>query len=91
VSLSLHNYADGEEVGTWIIEDRYYHLNGVEIPRDQFEGMMIQGKRVTPWYICTISIDAMSREISSSREISLPLTRSRIPDEKILAKKKRFE
>lgn len=59
--LSLHHLASGE-IGTWIIDDRYYGLDGTEIPREGFEGMLIQGKRLTPWYFCVISIDLMQGE-----------------------------
>ena len=59
--LSLHHLVTGE-IGTWIIDDRYFGPNEVEIPRDGFEGMLIQGKRLTPWYFCLISLDLMQGE-----------------------------
>lgn len=60
--MALYDYSTGKEVFSWIIDDRYYGANEVEIPRDAFEGMLIQAKRLTPWYFCHISIDVASSE-----------------------------
>ena len=63
--LSLHDYRQGGEILTWIVEDRYFGLNGpieMEILRQGFEGMSIQAKRLTPWYIARITIDVMQEE-----------------------------
>jgi hypothetical protein len=64
IKLTLHNLIDGE-IMTWIFDDQYFGFNGsdeVEIPRDGFEGMLIQGKRLTPWYLCAITIHPASDE-----------------------------
>ena len=66
--LTLHK-RDGEdkwvppkkskEIYTHVLSDQYMHgsaQNSSEIPRDQFEGMLIQDGRVTPWYIAVIML-----------------------------------
>jgi hypothetical protein len=64
--LTLHK-RDGEdnlippkkskEIYTHVLSDQYMHGSNLsEIPRDQFEGMLIQDGRVTPWYIAVIML-----------------------------------
>jgi hypothetical protein len=58
VDLTLHELSAPQEkhVYTFVVNDRYFGASGVEIPRESFEGMVIQGGRLTEWYTCSISL-----------------------------------
>jgi hypothetical protein len=63
--LTLHKLEPPEpqEIYTFVLEDEYMHSSNKQpIPRDEFEGMLIQGGRVTPWYTCRISLVTVASE-----------------------------
>lgn len=49
LDMTLHDFQAGKEIYTLITAK--YSSNGVDIKREQFEGMLIQGGRVTPFYL----------------------------------------
>jgi hypothetical protein len=56
------------EITTYVVNDEYMDGSDKQsIPRDQFEGMLIQGGRVTPWYTYWIWL-----VVGSDEEIKKP-------------------
>lgn len=64
LKLTLHKLEPRfPEITTYVVNDEYMDGSAKQsIPRDQFEGMLIQGGRVTPWYTCWIWLVVGSEE-----------------------------
>lgn len=47
-----------------------YSMNGTEIKRDEFEGMMIQGRRLTPFYLVEATMPIDDEAVKSSNDLT---------------------
>jgi hypothetical protein len=47
-----------------------YSMNGTEIKRDDFEGMMIQGRRLTPFYLVEATMPVDDADVKSSSDLT---------------------
>jgi hypothetical protein len=68
LDMTLHNLQGGEEISTWI--SAKYSSNGVYIEREQFEGMMIQGRRLTPFYAFEVIMTIDDEKIKTASDLN---------------------
>jgi hypothetical protein len=69
VAVTL-SHVQKQEIPTYIAAERYYGMNGVEIPRESFEGMMIQAGRLTEWYTCEVWLQVAEGEMKNLDEFT---------------------
>lgn len=63
IDVGLHQMWPPKEISTYITQR--YVLDGVEIARDSFEGMMVQERRLTPWYVVEAFMTINDDEVNS--------------------------
>jgi hypothetical protein len=71
LSLTLHELEPPElpEIDTYIVKEEYIESASKQpMPREQFEGMLIQAGGVTPWYTCEISLVP----VGANKKVSQP-------------------
>jgi hypothetical protein len=71
LNLTLHSLEpEPKEIYTFVISDEYLHSsNSQSIPREQFEGMLIQSGRVTPFYMCIITLQTATKGLNRPEDL----------------------
>lgn len=67
IDIGLHQMFPPKELSTFITER--YILDGTEIAKDSFEGMMVQERRLTPWYVIEAFMTINDDEIKSTSDL----------------------
>lgn len=68
LDLTLHRGAS--EVFAWLSIARY-SMNGIPIPKGDIEGMMVQGNRLTPWYLIEAALTVADDQVVHATDLDV--------------------